>query len=76
MKFLSLLVVLGVVAVFSLSGSQASSVNTSLDGLSKKVLMFEEKTFELFHKLKSAWEKLTAPMFKDRKNIWAFKKDY
>ncbi len=73
MKFLSLLVVLGVVAVFSLSGSQASSVNTSLDGLSKKVLMFEEKTFELFHKLKSAWEKLTAPMFKDRKNICVWK---
>jgi hypothetical protein len=54
MKSLSLLVVLGVVAVISLSGSQANSVNTSLDGQSKNIFMFEEKTFELFEELKNA----------------------
>jgi len=73
MKFLSLLVVLVVVAVVSLSGSQANSVNSSLGGLNKKIFMFEEKTFELFQELKSAWGKLTAPMFKGRKDICVWK---
>jgi len=73
MKSLSLLVVLGVVAVISLSGSQANSVNTSLDGQSKKIFMFEEKKFELFEELKSAWGKLTETMMKDRKDICVWK---
>ena len=73
MKFLSLLVVLAVVAVVSLSGCQANSVNTSLGGLSKTKLEFEKITTDVFHELKSAWRKLTAPMFKGRKDICVWK---
>ena len=73
MKFLSLLVVLVVVAVVSLSGSQANSVNTSLGGLSKTKLEFEKIKTDVFHELKSAWGKLTAPKLKDRKDICVWK---
>jgi len=51
MKFLSLLVLLGVVAVVSLSGSQANSVNSSLGGLSKAKL--EKLKTDVFHELKA-----------------------
>jgi hypothetical protein len=71
MKFLSLLVLLGVVAVVSLSGSQANSVNSSLGGLSKAKL--EKLKTDVFHELKSAWGKITAPRLKDRKDICVWK---
>jgi hypothetical protein len=73
MRFLSLLVILVIVAVVSLDGSQAKAFSKHPGSYNKMEVGSENSRTDLFQEIKTFWAKLTAPLYKDRKDICVWK---
>jgi hypothetical protein len=73
MRFLSILIILLAAAVVSLSGSQAKTVNEIPGSTNKTELGPHKNPTDLFQEIKKTWAKLTAPKYKDPKDICVWK---
>ncbi len=73
MRLLSLLVILVIAAVVSLDGSQAEALSKHPSSFNKMEVGSDNSRTDLFQGIKQFWAKLTAPLYKDRKDICVWK---